>query len=381
MQFDPNLLLGPNQWLIGSGDFSAKLATPALLLDLDAFDANIRKMTSLVGQSGRRYRPHVKAHKSSLVGRRQLDAGAIGLCCATIREAEVMAAAGLSGLLLTAPFVTMNAVTRLDRIRAQIDELMVVVDSDMAIDALIAGLNGDRRVDVLIDIDMGMGRTGLTQPSEAVRLAQRVAKAPQLRYRGVQAYYGHLQHVPTLVERHAKLAEQWSKLSTFTNALSTADLEPEIVSGGGTGTHHLDLAHGPFTEIQPGSYIFMDKQYGAVELAPGGSPFKTALNVAARVVSVVQPDRVIIDAGFKAMATDAGPAMLASGPVEGTTYQFMGDEHGALRFADQADRPKLGELVRLVSPHCDPTVNLHNHLHVLQDGRLVDIWPIEARGY
>lgn len=373
--------LGPNQALIGSRDFAEKLATPALMVDLGLLDGNIRTMTSLVARAGKRQRPHVKAHKSSQIGRRQLEAGAIGLCCATVREVEAMAAAGLSGLLLTAPQVTPGSVARLAKVRAQIDALMVVVESDMAIDSLIAGLGAERPIDVLIDIDMSMGRDGLTEPAEAVRLAKRVIAAPQLRYRGVQAYYGHLQHVATLAERHAKVAEQWRRLAGFTDALREAGLKPEIVSGGGTGTHHLDLEHGPFTEIQPGSYIFMDKQYGAVELAPGGSPFKTALNVAARVVSVVQPDRVIIDAGFKAMATDAGPALLASGPASEVTYQFMGDEHGALRFADHNHRPKLGSLVQLVAPHCDPTVNLHNQIHVVQDGRLVDIWPIEARGY
>ena len=204
---------------------------------------------------------------------------------------------------------------------------------------------------------------------------------PNLRYRGVQAYYGHLQHVPTLAERLEKVGDKWARLTIFIDALRAAGLAPEIFSGGGTGTHHLDLEQGPFTEVQPGSYLFMDKQYGAVELAPGGSPFRTSLTVAGRVVSTVQPDRVIVDAGFKAMATDAGPALVASGAPLHAAYQFMGDEHGGLRFAEGARRPALGELVTLIAPHCDPTVNLHDWFHVVRDGRLVDIWPIEARGY
>jgi D-serine deaminase-like pyridoxal phosphate-dependent protein len=184
-----------------------------------------------------------------------------------------------------------------------------------------------------------------------------------------------------LVERRAKLVEQWARLAGFTDALQAAGLPAEIISGGGTGSHHLDLTEGPFTEIQPGSYLFMDKQYGAVEIAPGGMPFATSLTVAARVVSTVQPDRVIVDAGFKAMATDAGPALLAGDIGGAVTHQFMGDEHSALKFADPSQRPRLGELVQLVAPHCDPTVNLHDRLHVVRDGRLVDIWPVEARGY
>jgi 3-hydroxy-D-aspartate aldolase len=159
-------------------------------------------------------------------------------------------------------------------------------------------------------------------------------------------------------------------------------LPPEIVTGGGTGTHLLDLEEGPFTEIQPGSYLFMDKQYGAVELAPGGSaPFRTSLTVATRVISANQPDLVVVDAGFKAMATDAGPALVAGGAAAEATYQFMGDEHGGLRFGAGAARPSVGDLACLVAPHCDPTVNLHDWFHVMQDGRLVDIWPIDARGY
>jgi D-serine deaminase-like pyridoxal phosphate-dependent protein len=159
-------------------------------------------------------------------------------------------------------------------------------------------------------------------------------------------------------------------------------LPPEIVTGGGTGTHLLDLEEGPFTEIQPGSYLFMDKQYGAVELAPrAAAPFRTSLTVATRVISANQPDLVVVDAGFKAMATDAGPALVASDAAAEAAYQFMGDEHGGLRFRAGAARPPVGDLVTLVAPHCDPTVNLHDWFHVMQDGRLVDVWPIDARGY
>jgi 3-hydroxy-D-aspartate aldolase len=202
-----------------------------------------------------------------------------------------------------------------------------------------------------------------------------------LRYRGVQAYYGHLQHVPELTNRLARVTEQWHRLAVVLEALKKASLAAEIISGGGTGTHHLDLEHGPFTELQSGSYIFMDKQYGAVEIAPGGSPFATSLTIAARVISTAQPDRVIVDAGSKALSTDAGPALVASGAPAGAVYQFMGDEHGAVRVSERSDRPRLGDLISFVAPHCDPTVNLYDHYHVTEAGRLVDIWPIEARGH
>ncbi|MCB1490080.1 MAG: DSD1 family PLP-dependent enzyme [Bauldia sp.] len=375
--------LGPNRHLIGREPalVARELATPALVIDLDAFEANLAKMAALVAAAGRKMRPHAKAHKSSLIGRRQIEAGAVGLCCASVREAEVLGEAGLPGLLVTTPVVTPSMVSRLTAVAEQADDFMVVVDSLTGVEAFAEHARPGRPIGIIIDIDMGMGRDGLVDPGEAVALARRIAELPQLAYRGVQAYYGHLQHVKALTDRHAKIAEQWGHLARFVDALTAAGFAPEIISGGGTGTHHLDLAHGPFTEIQPGSYLFMDKQYGEVEIAPGGSPFATSLTIAARIVSVAQPDRVIIDAGSKAVSTDYGPALVVKGAPEGATYQFMGDEHGAIRAPEGANRPPLGGIIELVAPHCDPTANLHDRFHVMQGGRLVDIWPIEARGY
>lgn len=370
-----------NEQLVGTSGYEAELATPALLLDLDAFEANLAAMAAIVARGGRQLRPHCKAHKSSRIARQQLEAGAVGLCCATVREAETMASAGLSGVLVTATVIAPAMVRRLVAAREMIDDLAVVVDSEAGVDVVAALASQERPVGVLVEIDMGQGRTGVIRPEDAVHLARRAASRPSLRYRGVQAYYGHLQHVPTLGERRARMGEGWARLATFLDALRAAGLEAEIVSGSGTGTHHPDAEAGPFTEIQAGSYLFMDKQYGAVELAPGGPPFRTALTIAARVVSAAQPDRVIIDAGLKAMATEAGPAIVSSGAQGDATYEFKGDEHGALRFPEGTARPQLGDLVTLVVPHCDPTVNLHDWLHIVRQERLIDIWPIDARGY
>jgi D-serine deaminase-like pyridoxal phosphate-dependent protein len=303
------------------------------------------------------------------------------LCCATVREAEAMAAAGLEGILVTSPVIAPVMVERLARARERVD-LAVVVDSETGLEALAAGASAARPLGTVVEIDVGQGRTGVTRPEDAVRLARRIAQLPQLRYRGVQAYYGHLQHVPGYADRKAKAAEQWHRLQRFLDALRAEGVPPEIITGGGTGTHLLDLEDGPFTEIQPGSYLFMDKQYRAIEVAPAGATaFHTALAVAARVISANQPDLVVLDAGFKAMATDAGPALVATGAATDATYQFMGDEHGGLHFAAGAPRPATGDLVTLVAPHCDPTVNLHDWFHIMHDGRLADIWPIDARGY
>jgi D-serine deaminase-like pyridoxal phosphate-dependent protein len=292
-----------------------------------------------------------------------------------------MADAGLDGILVTTPVVTPSMIARLVHAREKVASLAVVVDSTAEIDRLAAIARIDRPIDVLVDVDMGLGRDGVAHPEEAVRLARQVSASPALRYRGVQAYYGHLQHVPTLSERLTKVEAQWRHLANMLAALAEAGLGAEIISGGGTGTHHLDLEHGPFTELQPGSYLFMDKQYGVVEIAPGGSPFQTTLSVAARIVSTVQPDRVIVDAGSKALSTDAGPALIASGAPADAVFQFMGDEHGAVHVPAGSNRPRLGDLITFTAPHCDPTVNLYDQFHIVQDGRLVDIWPIEARGH
>jgi len=374
---------GPNAALVGDPGARARLATPCLLLEADAFEHNLAAMMELVRGSGRQLRPHVKAHKCTAIARRQLEAGAVGLCCATVREAEVMAAAGLTGILVTSPVTAPGMVERLARAHDRVGDLALVVDSEAGLETLsAAGVSAERPLGVVVEIDVGQGRTGVTRPEDAVRLARRTLDPPQLRYRGVQAYYGHLQHVPAYADRKAKAAEQWARLQPFLDALRAEGLAPEIVTGGGTGTCYLDLEDGPFTEIQPGSYLFMDKQYRAVELAPGGTaPFRTSLAVAARVISANQPDLVVLDAGIKAMATDAGPALVASGASPDAAYQFMGDEHGGLRFSTPAARPRVGDLVTLVAPHCDPTVNLHDWFHVMQDGRLVDLWPIDARGY
>src|ERR671918_2478551 len=373
---------GPNATLKGEPDARARLSTPCLLLEADAFEHNLAAMMDLVRGYGRQLRPHVKAHKCAAIARRQIEAGAVGLCCATVREAEVMAGAGLEGILVTSPVVAPGMIERLVRVRERISDLAVVVDSAAGAEALAAGASGSRPIGAVVEIDVGQGRTGVRGPEDAVGLARRIEALPQLRYRGIQAYYGHLQHVPAYADRKAKAAAQWARLQPFLDALSAEGLRPGIVTGGGTGTHLPDLEDGPFTEIQPGSYLFMDMQYGAIELAPGSdAPFRTALTVAARVISANQPDLVVLDAGFKAMATDAGPALVASGAAADATYQFMGDEHGGLRFGAGAPRPAVGDLVTLVAPHCDPTVNLHDWFHVMERGRLVDIWPIDARGY
>lgn len=370
--------LGRNQALIGQPGSRSLLQTPALVIDLAAFEANLQAMAGLVRAAGRQLRPHAKAHKSPVIARMQLDAGAVGISCVAAGELEMLAAAGIPGILVTSPIVLSAAIVRLVELARAADGLMVVADSPANVAALGAAAEAaEAPLGVLVDVDVGQRRTGVTSPAAAVELARLIDAQPTLRYRGVQAYYGHLQHVPAYEDRRRVTAEAWGRLSAVLDALRDAGLPPEIVSGGGTGTAQGDLAGSPFTEIQPGSYLFMDAQYGRVELGPAG--FSQSLFVLAHVVSANHDDLAVIDAGLKAFATEAGPALLAEGAPEGATYRFMGDEHGGVVYAEGTNRRlKIGDAVLCVPPHCDPTVNLYDRFHIIRGDALVDIWPIEA---
>lgn len=373
--------LGPNAPLIGK-PYSAELQTPALMLDLTLFESNLQRMATNVHQQGRLLRPHVKAHKSSTIAHWQVAAGAIGLSCATLREIEVMSDQGLDSLLLTTPVITHGASARLAAARSKVGEIILAIDSRAQLESLASVADPRRPFGILIELDVGQRRTGVTSTADAVRLAQLVRQTPGLRYRGLQAYYGHLQHVAAFAERRARISDSWSLIERVVVELEAAGLPPEIVSGGGTGSHLIDL-HGPFTEIQPGSYCFMDRQYEAIEFDQLASQkYDNALLVAARVVSANTLGQVIIDVGTKGMSTDAGTARVLAGAPTDTRHVFMGDEHSALIPPEGSSVvPSVGDLVLLVPPHCDPTVNLHDRLHVTRGSTLVDIWPIEARGY
>lgn len=351
------------------------LPTPALILDLDALDANIAAMTARAGAVP--LRPHAKTHKSADIARRQRGAGAIGHCCAKIGEAEVLAGEGLDNLLITSPVVNADAVRRLAALNRASAGLMVVVDHPDNARALSEAV-GETRLNVLIDIDPGIHRTGVPSPQAAVELAQRISALPQLVWRGMQFYCGAHQHIEALAERQAAIADRSAYLREVITALVAAGFAPEIVSGSGTGTHALDLAEGLFTELQVGSYVFMDRQYERCPLDGGEPPFANSLFVDATVISANTPGLVTLDAGFKALSSDGDTPRCVTPGLESAHFAFMGDEHGALFGYERG--PALGERVTLVPPHCDPTVNLYDRYYVVQGDAVIDTWPITARG-
>lgn len=370
--------------LLGQQGGRGALNTPVLILDLDALDRNIAAMATFADRSGVWLRPHAKTHKSADIARRQIRAGAVGQCCAKLGEAEALAEAGVGqGLLLTSPVVSAPAVARLAALNAATTDLMVVVDHPANVRALQAAAGeAGKALKVLIDIDPGLHRTGVTSPEAAVALWREIKAASALRFMGVQFYCGAQQHIEAFEARRAAVAELAEQARRVIQALKAAGADVAMVTGGGTGTHRIDVELDLFTELQVGSYIFMDRQYGACELtaALGAAPFETALMIDARVISANTPGLVTIDAGLKAFATEAGAPAILSGAPAGAQYRFMGDEHGAVIFKDAGPAPQLGELVTLGAPHCDPTVNLYEAYHVVQGDVLRDIWPIAGRG-
>jgi D-serine deaminase-like pyridoxal phosphate-dependent protein len=374
------VVIGMNERFIGVPGGREQLGTPALLVDLDAFERNVAAMAAQMQKSGLALRPHAKAHKSINVARRQIGAGAIGICCATLGEAEVLGAAGISGLLVTSPVVTPAMIFRLV---AMPGEVMVVVEDASNLAALEQAFAGaGRRLPVLVEVDVGQRRTGVVSPQQAVELARQIAASPHLEYRGIQAYWGHLQQMLDFEERGRVVRRQAEIVRAVIAALREAGFAPPIVTGGGTGTALIDAGLGLFTELQPGSYLFMDSTYSRAALWPGGtSPFEISLYVRANVVSVNRADHAVINAGLKSFATDSGLPFAARGAPAGVTYKFMGDEHGALVYGETGNaRLALGDGVECVVSHCDPTVNLFDVMHCVRGDRLEDIWRIDARG-
>lgn len=376
----------PNASLVGVPGSRERLVTPVLVLDLDRLEANIAKMAAHARGAGLALRPHAKTHKSLRIARLQLAAGAAGVCCATIGEAEVMVRGGIPGVLVTSPVVQPANVIRFVALAAASPDLMAVVDHPSNVRALsdaahAAGIS----LRLLVDFDVGLGRTGAATVADAVALARLMNDLPGVEFAGVQAYAGHLQHIEGFAARAELAVEQAVKVAALVAALEAEGLHPGLVSGGGTGTHDLDHRAGVFTELQAGSYAVMDVEYGDVELRDasteaGGAMFEPALLVRTTVVSANATGMVTTDAGLKRFATDGPKPRIARGAPDGAIYAFSGDEHGCVVFADSAQTLPIGSALECVVPHCDPTVNLYDHFHVVRGDTLVDLWPVDARG-
>jgi len=340
-----------------------EVPTPALLLDLDAFEANLALMARQVQQSGKQLRPHAKAHKCVEIARRQLASGACGVCVATVAEAELMAQAGIGGLLLTSPLADPLKMARAVAVGA-----MVTVDH---LDAVAwyedAARAANRTVDVLVDLDVGDHRTGAASTAQAVEIAQAVDRAAHLRLRGLQGYSGSASHGATQQERRRTSEDAFQNAVRTREALARLGLSTEILTGGSTGTWDIDTRLPLVTELQAGSYVLMDLDYGKL-----GLPFRQALTVLTTVVSANHDRFVTVDGGFKAFAADRGYGPQAPG-LPGSNYRWGGDEFGYL---DCDAKPRLGQRIEFIPPHCDPTVNLHRRIYACRGENVEAVWPV-----
>jgi D-serine deaminase-like pyridoxal phosphate-dependent protein len=370
-----------NSSLIGVSGGRARLQTPALLIDLDAFERNVARMVAHAKKVGIGLRPHAKTNKCSEIARRQIEAGANGICCAKLGEAEALAAAGIESILLTSPVVTEAGIARVMALDGRMKELIIVCDNASVIARLDAAAQASgKKLKVLVDIDPGMSRTGI-RFSDAPALVEQVSASRGLEFMGLQCYAGQAQHMESPNERRSATLQVLQNLGELRDTITKAGHKPKIISGGGTGTFDIDPDAHVLTELQVGSYIFMDKQYNEVWEKPGDRvPFETSLLVQTTVVSANRPGLATTDAGFKSFATDAGPPMLASGAPEGAAYFFFGDEQGGIAYPRDGALLKPGDVVTCVVPHCDPTVNLYDVYHCVRGDTLEAIWTIEARG-
>jgi len=373
--------LGVNAHLLNVPGGRWRLNTPSLIVDLDRLDQNIARMARLCEQRSIKLRPHAKTRKSVEIARRQLAAGAVGICCAKLGEAEVLAAGGIHAILITSPVVTAEGCRRLAALNRLCPDLMVVTDSEAnAADLSAAGAASGRPLRLVLDLDVGQHRTGIAPSERAIALAAKIAAAPGLVLAGIQGYAGHLMHVHDRGEREAATLAVMAMLAAMRAALEDRGLPCPIVTGGGTGTFDMDPSAAVLTDLQAGSYVFMDAQYDDVwETGGERTPFATALFVQTTVISANLPGRATTDAGLKSFATDAGPPRITGGAPDGTLYLFRGDEQGGLEFSG-GNALAVGATITCAVPHCDPTVNLYDHYHVVRGDTLIHIWPVDARG-
>jgi D-serine deaminase-like pyridoxal phosphate-dependent protein len=354
--------------------------TPALIIDLDAFERNLARLPERIAGSAVRLRPHAKTHKCPVIALKQMARGAVGVCVQKVGEAEAMVWGGVGDVLVTNEIVGRQ---KLRRLMALAGSARVAVCADDAgqvreLDAVA----GEARVTmpVYVEVNMGGNRCGVEPGQPALDLARHVADAPHLAFAGLQAYHGSAQHVRQWDERRQAIAQAAEKAGSTRELLEKNGIPCPVVTGAGTGSFEFETASGVYTELQCGSYIFMDADY-ARNLDPDGAPtkaFEPSLFVWATVMSRPAEERAIVDAGLKALAFDSGPPLVWDEPA--ATYERASDEHGRLAVTTATNRLHIGDKIRLVPGHCDPTVNLYDWYVCIRKNRVEAIWPITARG-
>lgn len=362
----------------------SEVDTPALIIDLDGFERNLRRMADAAASAGVRLRPHAKTHKSSIIAHHQMALGAVGLCCQKVSEAEILVRDGIGNVLVSNEVVGAQKLERLAALARQARIALCVDDITNVGEIAAAAEQFDVKLSVLVEIDVGAKRCGVAPGEPALRIAAAVAQSNSLHFGGLQAYHGGAQHLRSYGERREAVARAVDATRSTVDLLSRDGIVCEIVGGAGTGTFEFEAASGIFNEIQAGSYIFMDADYGRNRKADGMAfdAFENALFVFTTVMSRPNDERAVVDAGHKSAAIDSGLPEPFNLP--GIVYRRPSDEHGVL-LSEGGRLPKRGEKLLLVPGHCDPTVNLHDWYICIRDlhgpaPHVAAIWPISARG-
>jgi D-serine deaminase-like pyridoxal phosphate-dependent protein len=351
--------------------------TPALILELDAFEHNLRTLADMV--RGRvRVRAHAKTSKCAEVSKRQMALGAVGVCCQKVAEAEAMVEGGIPDVLVSNEVVGAGKIERLAQLARRARIGVCVDDAGNVRDLDAAAQRAGAKLDVYVELEVGMGRCGVAPGEPALALARAVAACANLRFAGLQAYHGRAQHVRSTAERRALIGKAAAAVRATRELLGKNGIACPIVTGAGSGTFMFEVESGAWDEIQPGSYAFMDADYAKNEWAAPLPRFEHALFVLTTVMSRAKPERAIVDAGLKASSVDSGMPGVWRRP--GLTYALASDEHGFIDIVPGAAAPALGEKLLLVPGHCDPTINLYDWYVCVRGGVVEALWPITARG-
>jgi D-serine deaminase-like pyridoxal phosphate-dependent protein len=375
-----------------------EIDTPALVIDLDAMKRNLGRMAEFAKKHHILWRPHAKLHKSVLLAKLQIKAGAVGVCVQKTAEAEIMVAGGVHNVYISnqviAPAKLARVAALTQTVAAHGGKIAIAVDSLEGVNRLAQAMTEARTrassgsatvIDVLVEIDVGQGRCGVEPGAAAVMLALEIRKHPALHFAGLQAYHGKAQHVRSTQERRQAIASAMDSVLMTCQLLKAQGIAPGLVTGAGTGSFALEAASGVYGELQAGSFLFMDADYAQNERDPAQPQFEHALFVKTQVIST-HSNHAVCDAGHKSHAIDSGlPKVHAFDAQSGLDYFNGGDEHGILRPAAGSTRlPGLGQMLWLIPGHCDPTVNLHDVMigvsGGLRNGVVHALYPVDARG-
>jgi 3-hydroxy-D-aspartate aldolase len=352
--------------------------TPALILDLDAFERNVARMTDALRGTSVRLRPHAKSHKCAEIALRQMAAGAVGVCCQKVSEAEALVAGGVTNVLISNEVVGAGKLDRLAAL-ARTATLAVCVDAAENVAQLdAAAARAGVRLDVLVEVNVGGNRCGAEAGAPALALARAIATSHHLRFAGLQAYHGSVQHVRRVADRRDAISGAVERVRSTRELIEQSGIPCETVTGAGTGSFPLELASGDWDELQCGSYIFMDADYNRNEFDATWPPFEQSLFVWSTVMSRPTAARAVVDSGLKSISVDSGLPQVWQ--HEGLEVVSDSDEHFVISVAPGARAPALGEKLLMVPGHCDPTVNLYDWFVCVRGGVVEALWPVSARG-